>query len=42
MSIVHCNDVFDGEAVVKKMGSAKMNHICPFVGEVEERVNNFY
>jgi hypothetical protein len=42
VSIVHCDDVFDEEAVVKKMGSAKVNHIHPFVGEVEERVNNFY
>ena len=42
VSIVHWDDVFDEEAVVKKLGSTKVNHICPFVGEVEERVNNFY
>ncbi len=42
VSIVHCNDVFNEKAVIKKMGSAKVNHICPFVGEVEERMNNFY
>ena len=42
VSIMHCNGIFDEEAVVKKMGSAKVNHIHPFVGEVEERVNNFY
>ena len=41
MSIVHCNDVFDEGADVKKMVSAKVNHTRFFVGEVEETVNNF-
>jgi hypothetical protein len=41
VSIVHCNDIFDKGADVKKMVSAKVNHICPFVGEVEEMVDNF-
>ncbi len=42
VSIVHCDDVFDEEVVIKKLGSAKVNCIHPFVGEVEERVvNNF-
>jgi hypothetical protein len=35
VSIVHCNDVFDEGSDVKKMVSAKVNHIHPFVGEVE-------
>jgi hypothetical protein len=33
VSIMHCNDVFDERAVVKKMVSANVNHIHPFVGE---------
>jgi hypothetical protein len=41
VSIVHCNDVFDQKPVVKRMGSANVNHIRPFVGEVEETVKNF-
>jgi hypothetical protein len=41
VSIVHCDDVFDKGADVKKMVSAKVNHICPFVGEAEEMVDNF-
>ena len=41
VSIVHCNDVFDEGADVKKMVSAKVNHIRPFVGEVEETMDNF-
>jgi hypothetical protein len=41
VSIVHCDDVFDEEADVMKMVSAKVNHICPFMGEVEETVDNF-
>ncbi len=41
VSIVHCDDVFDERAVVKKMASANVNHIHPFVGEVEETVDNF-
>ena len=35
--IVHCNDVFDEKEVVKKTVSANVNHIHPFVGEVERR-----
>jgi hypothetical protein len=42
VSIVHCNDVFDEGTDIKKMVSAKVNHIHPFVGEVEEMVDNFY
>ena len=42
VSIVYCDDVFNEESVVKKLGSAKVNYIRPFVVEVEERVNNFY
>ena len=42
VSIVHWDDVFDDEAVIKKMGSTKVNHIHPFMGEVEEKVNIFY
>ncbi len=41
VSIMHCDDVFDERADVKKMVSAKVNHICPFMGEVEETVDNF-
>ncbi len=41
VSILHWDDVFDEGADVKKMVSAKVNHICPFVGEVEEMVDNF-
>jgi hypothetical protein len=41
VSIVHCDYVFDEGTVVVKMRSAKVNHICPFVGEVEETVNNY-
>jgi hypothetical protein len=41
VSIVHCNDVFNEGADVKKMVSAKVNHTRFFVGEVEETVNNF-
>jgi hypothetical protein len=33
---VHCDDAFDERAVVKKMVSANVNYIRPFVGEVEE------
>ena len=40
VSIVHCDDIFDERAVIKKMASAKVNHIRPFVGEVEETVKN--
>jgi hypothetical protein len=41
VSIVHCDDIFNDNAVVKKMGSANVNHICPFVGEVEEMEEKF-
>jgi hypothetical protein len=41
VSIVHCDDVINEGADVKKMVSAKVNHIHPFVGEVEEMVDNF-
>jgi len=41
VSIMHCDDIFDERPVVKKMASANVNHICPFVGEVEETVDNF-
>jgi hypothetical protein len=41
VSIVHCDDIFDERAVIKKMASAKVNHVRPFVGEVEEMVKNF-
>jgi hypothetical protein len=41
VSIVHCDDVFDQKPVVKRMASANVNHIRPFVGEVEETVKNF-
>ena len=41
VSILHCNDIFDERAVVKKMVSANVNHIRPFVGEVEETVDKF-
>jgi hypothetical protein len=41
VSIVHCDYVFDEGTVVMKMRSAKVNHIRPFVGEVEEMVNNY-
>ncbi len=41
VSIVHCDDIFNEGADVKKMVSPKVNHICPFVGEVEEMVDNF-
>ena len=41
VSIVHCDDVFDQKPVVKRMGSANVNHIRPFVGEVQEKVKNF-
>ncbi len=41
MSIVHCDDVFIEGSDVKKMVSANVNHICPFMGEVEEMVDNF-
>ena len=41
VSIVHCDDIFDEGADVKKMVSAKVNHIRPFVGEVEETMDNF-
>ena len=37
VSIVRCNDVFDEKEVVKKMVSTNVNHIHPFVGEVERR-----
>jgi hypothetical protein len=32
VSIVHCDDVFDEEAVVKNMGSAKGESHSPFRG----------
>jgi hypothetical protein len=41
VSIVHCDDIFNERAVVKKMVSADVNHILPFVGEVEETVKIF-
>ncbi len=41
VSIVHCNDIFDERAVVKKMASAKVNHVRSFVGEVEETMKIF-
>jgi hypothetical protein len=41
VSIVHCDEVFDEREVVKKMVSANVNHNRPFVGEVEEMVDNF-
>ncbi len=41
MSIVRCDDVFDEGADIKKIVSTKVNHICPFVGELEEMVDNF-
>ena len=39
---MHCDDIFDERAVVKKMVSANVIHIRPFVGEVEETVDKFY
>jgi hypothetical protein len=39
--IVHCDCVFDKGTVIVKMRSVKVNYICPFVGEVEEMVNNY-
>ncbi len=39
--IVHCDDVFHEGADIKNMVSAKVNHIRPLVGEVEETVDNF-
>ncbi len=39
--ITHCNDVFNEWSAIKRMVSAKVKHICPFVGEVEETVVNF-
>jgi hypothetical protein len=41
VSIVHCDDIFDERAVVKKMASAKVNDVRPFVREVEETVKFF-
>jgi len=41
VSIVHCDDVFDQKPDVKRMASANVNHICHFVGEVEEMVKNY-
>jgi len=41
VSIAHCDDIFDQKQVVKRMVSANVNHIRPFVGEVEETVQNF-
>ena len=41
VSIVHCDDVFNEITVVKRMASANVNHIRPFVGEVEEMVKIF-
>ena len=41
VSIVHCDDVFEHKPVVKRMSSANVNHIRPFVGELEETVNNY-
>ena len=41
VSIVNCDDVFHKKPVVKRMASANVNHIRPFVGEVEETVKNF-
>ena len=38
VSIMHCDDVFDKKPVVKRMASVNVNHIRPFVGEVEETV----
>ena len=40
VSIVHCDDLFDKKPGVKRMASAKVTHIRPFVGEVEETVKN--
>ena len=39
--IVPCDDIFNEGAVVKKMVGANVNHIRPFVGEVEEMVKIF-
>ncbi len=36
--ITRCNDVFNEWSAIKRMVSAKVKHICPFVGEVEEMV----
>jgi hypothetical protein len=41
VSIVHCDDIFDKKPGVTRMASANVNHIRPFVGEVEEMVKNF-
>jgi len=38
--IVDCDDLFDEKPGVTKMGSATVTHVRPFVGEVEERVDN--
>jgi hypothetical protein len=38
VSIVHCDDIFNIRAVVEKMASANVNHVRPFMGEVEETV----
>ena len=40
VSIVHCDDLFDEKPGVTRMASANVNHIRPFVGEVEETVKN--
>ena len=40
VSIVHCDDLFDEKPGVTRMVSANVNHIHPFVGEVEETVKN--
>jgi hypothetical protein len=41
VSIVNCDDVFHKRPVVKRMASANVNHIRPFVGEVEETVKKY-
>jgi len=41
VSVVNCDDVFNKKTVVKRMVSANVNHIRPFVGEVEDMVKKF-
>jgi hypothetical protein len=40
VSIVQCDDLFDEKPGVTRMVSANVNHIRPFVGEVEEMVKH--
>ena len=41
VSIVQCDDLFDEKPGVTRMVSANVNHIRPFMGEVEETVEKF-